>query len=97
MSPPVGGVPDAIANGAGKLANVAAAVHGDAPGVSRNASSASGAAGDPAVVSALNRFGAAFGRYTLDLGAQFGAASTLASHGAQDLSAAGGGGPERPR
>jgi hypothetical protein len=102
MTPPLGGTPDAIANGAGKLANVAIAVHGISPGVSANAGKASGAAGDPTVTAALDRFGAAFTRYTLDLAAQLSAAGTLALHGSQDLATAGGtapagGGPQRPR
>ena len=102
MTPPLGGTPDAIANGAGKLANVAIAVHDTSAGVSSNAGKASAAAGDPTVSGAVDRFGAAFTRYTLDLGAQLSAASTLALHGSQDLATAGGtgptgGGPDRPR
>lgn len=97
MSPTVGGTPWAIATGAGKLGDVAKAIHDDSPGVKSNATTASGAAGDPTVAAAIDRFAAAFGTYTSDLAAQFGAASTLAIHGSQDLAAAGGGGPDRPR
>ena len=88
--PGVGGVPDTIANGATKLAQVANAVESTTSGYATTCSQASTAAGDPGVSAAIDRLQAAFSHYGNDLAAQWGALSMLAGHASEDLATAGG-------
>lgn len=95
--PGVGGVPDSIATGATRLGKTANAISACTSVYRTSCSRGSAAAGDAAVSSALERFQAAFARYSIGLTAQFGALCMLAQHSAEDLATAGGTGPASPR
>lgn len=86
----VGGDPTTIGTGGQQLDSVAQAVGHIADGLRTAASGAADAAGHPALLDALSRFGTVASRATADLSTQLRAASHLATNAAADLAAAGG-------
>ncbi len=93
MGGAVGGTPETISAGALQLSGAAKAVGATGAGISSAGSQAAGAAGDPRISAAVDRFAAAWSRTAEDVGTELRAAALLAGNAAEDLTVAGGHGP----
>lgn len=86
----VGGDPANMSGGAAELHRCGVAVKKMESGLSSAASAAASSAGDPTLVAAVRRFGAAWSTTVGDTGTQIQTAAQLASNAAADLSTVGG-------